>query len=1052
MIRNFTYSSLCICLCFLSSRPAAAQDFFERPIPKGYQGIEVLQSAANDYYVLSGTPYTVTRLNSAGYRLGQLPLDVFPATVYPFTGIGVTSDRVLAVGGESKGGLTLASAKHDLTDSKSATLYTAAFKGAKVAGLSNNGAAILVSTPNDNGYRNPHLFLTDANLTVQSDRVYTLPANIDIVYVGELANHDLVLVGRDAETGAGSIILTQADGTPRVAAPGLPPLLDVKVYGNKLYVLSTTNNGHTATLHVYGDNLNVAQQVDLFTHTAAIPATTYLSRSYNGDIAVATPAENKPGMDLHVFTGGSFTETATVYHSLAQVGGRTVPSAASTANIGFAILTVLPIRESPDLSDLPVLVKTNAAGQGPEHLPLEAVSPTGMEEVDSLTFQHWADLDGDGQRELFLTNDKINVFRYYATTGQFARINTPFPGERQGFQSLSTADVDNDGDLDFYINRHRARETHVLSPIPNILYRNNGDGSFTAETGMICPEGISTRQSFWIDLNNDYWLDLYLSGATHDRAYLNNGDGNHFTELDLTFLPRKNNVEAVPIGMLWEDLNGDGYVDAINQPEQDEAYILLNQQGTGFTKVPLQQYISLAGPPYVVPTRIQNFSTGYVNGKRCLLIGQYDQLRYFEHDGTRYVEKPRPETLEYYRNYSAKFYDFDNDGDQDVISYQNERAWLNRNDGEAGFSIPAFDAFGLSAFTWYDYDNNGSKDLIAGRAIVKNNSTNNWLKIRLQGNISPAAGTGAVVSIHVNGVWQHRTITTDAGPISGEVGDEAFFGLGNATTVDELTIAWPSGCTSQYTNVTANQRLAYAETCAGPAPTVNILGNGCLGAPQRVNLGGGGTQFAWYRAKDQEEAFFISGTESVTFDTLTRSQTLYVANISGDSPSRRMPVALSAGVRPVFHVAMTQTGSRFQFTATSADPTITTYQWYLADNQLAGTGSSYTPPPLATGAQRVCARVVSNGCDAWNCVEFIVTGVEESILTEYTVHPNPVKGTLHITHKSDKPFALELIHITGARAYQTSGHASYEVNTEGYAPGLYILRINGQGAIKIVKQ
>ncbi|MBT1712608.1 hypothetical protein KK062_30520, partial [Fulvivirgaceae bacterium PWU5] len=83
-----------------------------------------------------------------------------------------------------------------------------------------------------------------------------------------------------------------------------------------LYVLSTTNNGRTATLYVHGDNLNVTQQVDLFTHTAAIPATTYLSLSNNGDIAVATPAENKPGMDLHVFTGGSFTETAIVYHSL----------------------------------------------------------------------------------------------------------------------------------------------------------------------------------------------------------------------------------------------------------------------------------------------------------------------------------------------------------------------------------------------------------------------------------------------------------------------------------------------------------------------------------------------------------------------------------------------------------------------------------------------------------------------------------------------------------------------------------------------------------------
>ncbi|MBT1689202.1 ASPIC/UnbV domain-containing protein [Dawidia soli] len=332
--------------------------------------------------------------------------------------------------------------------------------------------------------------------------------------------------------------------------------------------------------------------------------------------------------------------------------------------------------------------------------------------------------------------------------------------------------------------------------------------------------------------------------------------------------------------------------------------------------------------------------------------------------------------------------------------------------------------------------------------MLKNNATGGWLKVRLRGNTSPAAGTGAVVSVNVNGVWQRRTITTHAGAL-GLVGDEAFFGLGDATTADEVSIQWPSGCTSQYTDVAGNQLHTFEETCADTAPTVAVTGSGCLGDPQTVTLGGG-TAFAWYRTQAEEDAFLVSGT-SVVFDTLTMTQTLYVANTSGDRPSRRMPVSLSAGTRPVFNVSMSHTGTGYQFTATSTDPAVTTYQWYLNDAPVA-TGNTYTATGLEAGEQWVCAGVVSNGCHARNCVEFIVTGVEASILADYTVFPNPVKGKLQVAHKGGKPFALELIHITGARACQAGGHTSYEVDTEGYAPGLYILRINGQGAMKIIKQ
>ncbi|MBT1689201.1 FG-GAP repeat domain-containing protein [Dawidia soli] len=645
MIQQFTHFSFFVCLCSLFVfHSAGAQAPFERYVAESSLPAEVLQAPDGTYFILTDPLAYLNRLDSEGRLINRWQLETTPASTFPYRGLGLTSTRVFAVGGEHGGTLVLHSTNYDLADRHRKTLYTGDFTGGRVAGLAGNGAAVVISVLNDNGFRNPQLFLTDANLNVQTTRTYTLPGNTEVFYIGQATNGDLLLVGRDENTGNGALVRTQSDGTPRVATPSVPAVLDGKVYGNKLYLLAATNGGMTATLYVLGDNFHIDQQQDLFTHTAALSAAnTRLAVGYNGTVAVATPADGKSGFDLHTFASGTFTPTGTVYHDLER-GGSTVPVYGSAADNGFVFL-VQTRDEAHVSSDLAVVLRTNATGQGPERLAMENLSPNGLEDVDSTAFIQWADLDNDGQREALITNDKISVYRYDATAGKFVRINTPFPGPREHFQSLSTADIDNDGDLDVYINRHHPNYTGVsLQPLPNILYRNNGNGSYTAEGGTICPDGMATRQSFWIDLNNDQWLDLYLSGYNHDRAYLNHGDGVTFTELDLTFLPGKHNIEDVPDGMLWDDLNGDGYIDAINQAEEEDMYILLNQHGTGFTRVPLQQHITLFGPPFQMP-HAQDFTLGYVNGTRTLVMSDFNYLRYFEHDGTRYVEKPRPSQL-----------------------------------------------------------------------------------------------------------------------------------------------------------------------------------------------------------------------------------------------------------------------------------------------------------------------------------------------------------------------------------------------------------------------
>jgi hypothetical protein len=118
-------------------------------------------------------------------------------------------------------------------------------------------------------------------------------------------------------------------------------------------------------------------------------------------------------------------------------------------------------------------------------------------------------------------------------------------------------DYDNDGDLDLYVGNDST---------PNLLYRNNGDGTFQ-EVGIRAGVGYSVdgreQASMGVDFGDfdgDGWLDLFVTNFSHDFAslYRNNGDG---TFTDATF--RTGLVEPTLPTLGWGtrffdyDLDGD---------------------------------------------------------------------------------------------------------------------------------------------------------------------------------------------------------------------------------------------------------------------------------------------------------------------------------------------------------------------------------------------------------------------------------------------------------------------------------------------------------------
>jgi hypothetical protein len=144
----------------------------------------------------------------------------------------------------------------------------------------------------------------------------------------------------------------------------------------------------------------------------------------------------------------------------------------------------------------------------------------------------WSDYDNDGDMDLFVANrgqpDQLyrnNADGTFSDVAPDVGIDYPqneFPANSEG---VAWGDYDNDGDADLFLaNLSRT----------NPLYRNDGDGTFievTRDSGIILDRKyIGTS---WADLDNDGDLDLHLTTVeSPNLLYINNGNGTFSNEGD----------------------------------------------------------------------------------------------------------------------------------------------------------------------------------------------------------------------------------------------------------------------------------------------------------------------------------------------------------------------------------------------------------------------------------------------------------------------------------------------------------------------------------------
>jgi hypothetical protein len=174
----------------------------------------------------------------------------------------------------------------------------------------------------------------------------------------------------------------------------------------------------------------------------------------------------------------------------------------------------------------------------------------------------WADYDNDGDPDLFITrplNNGTSLLYRNNGDGTFQSMAKKDVGDivndSGGSSGSSWGDYDNDGDLDLFV----AVGSEALG---TLLWRNNGNGTFsrmsTNEVGAIVGEPGGSVSGAWADYDNDGWLDLFVTRPGKDNLlYRNNGDGTFAKVAAGSPVHDSGNGS----GLAWGDFDNDGFMD-----------------------------------------------------------------------------------------------------------------------------------------------------------------------------------------------------------------------------------------------------------------------------------------------------------------------------------------------------------------------------------------------------------------------------------------------------------------------------------------------------------
>jgi len=430
------------------------------------------------------------------------------------------------------------------------------------------------------------------------------------------------------------------------------------------------------------------------------------------------------------------------------------------------------------------------------------------------------DYDNDGFEDLFVTYFGKNVLYHNNGDGTFTDVSEKAGVAGSGKRwntGCAFVDYDRDGHLDLFVANYIDLDL-ATAPVPesgpclykgvmvacgppgltggkNILYHNNGDGTFTdvsEPSGILQANGTYGLGVLTADFDNDGWPDIYVANDSTASALYQNRKNGKFADIAMEAgcaLSADGKPQA-GMGVSAADYDLDGNLDIVK---------------TNFAGDTPSLYHNLGGANFEDAT----FPAG---------LGRHTQ----------------------YLGWGCGFFDFDNDGWADILicnghvypeveqlrteaGYaQRKLLYRNLRDGkmedvslEAGPGISAPSASRGCAFG--DFDNDGDLDFVVNCVnelpqLIRCDSRrkDNWIKIRAIGTKSNRSGIGArilCVTIPPGESRPHRQIdeVRSGGGYFSQNDLRVHFGIGLAQKVDLLEIRWPSGQTDSLKDLKANQ-------------------------------------------------------------------------------------------------------------------------------------------------------------------------------------------------------------------------------------------------------
>lgn len=201
---------------------------------------------------------------------------------------------------------------------------------------------------------------------------------------------------------------------------------------------------------------------------------------------------------------------------------------------------------------------------------------------------NFVDINNDGHLDVFACHDDAES-RIWGNDGtgnliqadDWIDMNYDPNSDNSGNYGSVWTDFDNDGDIDLYIAKCRQGVTNPTDPRRiNQLYVNDGDGNYT-EMGE--EYGLNIGWQSWTadfqDVNNDGWLDCFITNHDHESQLMINDGTGHFVEAMNTGI----NVSGLPIQGMMRDFDNDGFMDVIVSGSSQ--HIFRNNGDLTFTEI-----------------------------------------------------------------------------------------------------------------------------------------------------------------------------------------------------------------------------------------------------------------------------------------------------------------------------------------------------------------------------------------------------------------------------------------------------------------------------------